>query len=1343
MIKLRSLPRYVLASALLLPAFAPGQAVAPTVRIVSHIDESQLVTLKGNTNYHANAKNDRGAVGDDFAMPDLTLVLSRSAEQEAAFEAYIESQYDSASPNFHQWLTPTLIGEQFGPAQADIATVTSWLASHGFAIKSVAPDRMTIRFSGTAGQVQSAFHTEIHNLAVNGVPHYANMSDPQIPAALSTVVVGVKALHNFLPHAMHREVGQAKFDKQSGHWQHIANATTASTLSSPTAALTTKAMPGLRPEYGINGSSNGSAFLEEDVTPWDFATIYNVIPAWNAGYTGSGQTIAIAGTSLIAQSNVGSTTYSGSGTVRSVSGNDVATFRSDFGLPALSSFQQIDTDEGPTATKCTSTSASSACGIGDLDENTLDVEWSGSVATGASVVLVVTGQNSAGTIDTVYDSAQYVVQNQIAKILNVSYGECELGQGTSANVLFYNLWQSAAAEGISVFVAAGDSGAPSCDDGGDSIGWPYSAQYGLSVSGLASTPYNVAVGGTDFSWCKPTISSSGVFSGCPTSSSSQGSPAYWATSNNTSTEPYESALGYVPEVPWNDSCLNPILSNYLSSFMSYLGYGTASNAEAACDKIQNDWYAIAENKGYVLAYYIDTIGGSGGASNCVVNDGSDVSSCTTTAGSSTTGSSYGNIPIYNDGWVKPSWQVSAESTVGVPADGVRDLPDVSLFAADGALDSAYVVCISANGSCTYPSTSEETYEEFGGTSFGSPEMAGIMALINQKAGAAQGLPLKELYTLAGEQTYSSCSAEGPPASTCYFHSIDEGTNAMPCDRGASIGGVYYNGGWYLENTYTGSYSTDCTALNSGDTVGTLYSSTTPVGVGYNAVAGYNMATGLGTPNVYNIVNSWVSDVVGTASSTMKVQLSATTLSAATPLTVTVTMTGSGSYGTPTGTITVTGGGYSGSQAISSGQAIVSIPASSLAPGSVTLTVYYSGDTSYAAQSTTESITVTAVTPTVTVTAPASDNIANAVNVSVTVSGPTTPTGTVTLQGGSYTSTAVTLVSGVASFTIPAGDLLAGSDTLTANYSGSSNYYSSAQGQATINIVNTATLAPTVTVSPSPTTPDSSQSLTVTVTVSDSSSAVVPTGYVTLTTTGGYSSGLILLSGGTTKITILGNTLAAGTVTLTAAYSGDATYAAGTGTNTVTVTQSTYSLTASTPSAVSPGATASSTVGGSSSSSYYTGTVTLSSCTLTSSSVTNPEAPPSCSVSGTITFSSGTPSGTGTATVSTYDEVAGNQARPNLPGGKGWLGAGAGTVLALLVFFGIPARRRSWRNMLSILIATVTLGALASCGGSTNTSTSGNSYVTQAGTYTFTVTGSGTGSGSSTVQETTTFTVTVN
>ena len=214
---------------------------------------------------------------------------------------------------------------------------------------------------------------------------------------------------------------------------------------------------------------------------------------------------------------------------------------------------------------------------------------------------------------------------------------------------------------------------------------------------------------------------------------------------------------------------------------------------------------------------MDTIGGGGGASGCVVNDGSTVASCAPST--TTTGSANGSIPLANDGWLKPTWQTGVS---GIPSDGVRDIPDVSFFAADGFLSSsAYLICVSdatVDSQCAYSSSSEPVAQEVGGTSVATPAMAGVMALINQKTGAAQGNPNAELYKLASQQTYSACSAESVTAgsTSCYFNDIDQGTNAVPCDYSA----------------YTNTPSPNCTLLHSGDYVGIL--------PGYSAGAGYDL-----------------------------------------------------------------------------------------------------------------------------------------------------------------------------------------------------------------------------------------------------------------------------------------------------------------------------------------------------------------------------------------------------------------------------------------------------------------------------------------------------------------------
>ena len=1149
----------LVALALLSATSAIAQTSPSRARITEPVNDEQLVTLRGNTVPAANAQNDRGRVSPQLRMSDLVLVLKRSPEQQAAFDAFVASQYDPTSANFHRWLEPAEIGAQFGPASADIATVSSWLTGHGFSVDEISNDRMTIRFSGNAGQVARAFHTDIHNLSVKGEEHIANMSDPQIPMALDPVVAGVKALHNFFPRPLHKLGGTAKFNAETGKWQSATNAAAGAGTKPSANAFR------VQPNLGITVPNSGSPYLVEDVTPYDFAAIYNVLPLWSAStpIDGTGQTIAIAGTSRVRTT-------------------DVATFRSTFGLPAGPALQTILTttvDPG----YCTATTGASAannwCTIDDQTENALDVEWSGAVAKNAQVVLVVSGAATASS-DTVYASSNYVVQHNTAKILNVSYGLCELGMGAAGNTSYNNLWQSAAAAGIAVFVASGDSGSPACDQG-QAAGTPYGAQFGLSVSGLASTQYNTAVGGTDLNWDS---------SGTPPTSPS------WNTTNDPTTG--ANAKGYMPEIPWDNSCTNPLAIPYFASWAAAIrkaGLGNPADptdAETACNFAVN-WFQVIINAGggTDLSQFVNTVGAGGGKSNCINGDQQNVSSCT-------------------QGYPKPTWQAGV---TGIPSDSARDIPDVSFFASNGFLGSAYLICVTDNGACvtsTSPGT-EPQAQEIGGTSASSPAMAGVMALINQKAGATQGNPNSELYSLAKKQTYSSCKSEtGTTSNGCYFNDVVTGTITMACQQGA----------------------TNCTVAHSGDLWGVLS--------GYDATVGFDLATGLGTLNVANVVNGWTS---ATGSATAIVAVTATPGTIVSNQTMSVKVTVSGASGTPTGTVFVTGGGFnSATQQLTSGSYTFTVPMNTLTVGSDTLTANYSGDATYAPANGTATVTVTAPpTPTVTVTpASGSINSGQSLNVTVAVAGGSgTPTGTVKLSSGSYTGSATTLTSGSSSITIPANSLSAGSDTLTAS------------------------------------------------------------------------------------------------------YSGDSTYGVATGTGTVTVTQSTFGLAANpATSTISRGTSATSTVS-LNTSNNYSGTAALS-CTLNPGAPTNSAADtPVCTASSSAISASVT----GTVTVTTKAATTAALERPMAPGkGRGLLDGGA--VLALVLMLGIPARRRSWRAMLGMLVLMIALGSLAACGGGGGSGGGGggggsSDPGTATGQYIFTVTG--TGSPAQSTGNTTTFTVNVN
>jgi hypothetical protein len=518
-----------------LPFLLPAQSANVSSLISETIDETRLATLHGNRHPFARAQFDGGAAPAGLPFERMMLVLQRSPAQQAALDALLARQQDATSPYYHKWLTPAQFGQQFGPSDQDLQKITIWLGTHGFQVSRVSQGRTVIEFSGTAGQVQEAFHTAIRKYIVDGEEHWANESEPQIPAALAAVIAGVNTLHNFRKTPMHHLAGE--FTRTpSGNVRPV------------------------QPLFTISGCS-GSCYA---VGPSDFAAIYNVLPLWNAAPSpidGTGQTIAIVGET-------------------DINPQDVTDFRTLFGLPAAN--LNIIHD-GPAPGILTD---------GEETEADLDVEWSGAVAKGATIDLVVSAStNSASGVDL---SAQYIIDNNLAPVMSESYGLCELGLGTAGNQFYNQLWQQASAQGITVIVSSGDSGAAGCDDHNATA--PSPAQSGLAVNGLASTPYDIAVGGTDFN----------DFTNAST---------YWNSSNTSTT--LASAKGYIPETTWNDTCTNAL-------FGTALGYST--NAETNCSNSQ-------------LAHYVSTVGGSGGASNCTTSNGS-VASCAV-------------------GYPKPSWQTGA------------------------------------------------------------------------------------------------------------------------------------------------------------------------------------------------------------------------------------------------------------------------------------------------------------------------------------------------------------------------------------------------------------------------------------------------------------------------------------------------------------------------------------------------------------------------------------------------------------------------------------------------------------------------------------------------------------
>jgi subtilase family serine protease len=453
-------------------------------RITERPDNAVVVRLNHTTHPAVSAARDLGRVAPNLAMERILLQLQSTPEQESALEQLLAEQQDISSARYHAWLTPDQFGDQFGVAQQDLDAVTAWLASAGFQVTEVARSRRTIEFGGAAGDVERAFHTEIHHYDLHGERHIANSTDISIPQALAPVVAGVASLHNFLARPLHHMV-QAAQGARGGPSEAPA------------------------PQTDLSNGAHG-------IAPYDFAAIYNVSSLWSANYDGAGQSIAVLGETNIKLS-------------------DVAGFRAMFGLPPNQPQIMVNgKDPGDV-------------GGGLETEADLDVEWAGAVAKGATIKYVVSASTSSS--DGVTLSAQYAVNNNVAPVITLSFGLCEAWMGAS-NQFYSALWQQAAAQGISVFVAAGDSGSAGCDT--PSLTTP--ARYGFGVNGLGSSPYNVAVGGTGFN---DNVSPS----------------TYWNGSNSGN---LASAKGYIPEVVWNES--------------GYTGAGAAGNSlYAAGGGSSNQW----------------------------------------------------------------------------------------------------------------------------------------------------------------------------------------------------------------------------------------------------------------------------------------------------------------------------------------------------------------------------------------------------------------------------------------------------------------------------------------------------------------------------------------------------------------------------------------------------------------------------------------------------------------------------------------------------------------------------------------------------------------------------------
>jgi subtilase family serine protease len=393
------------------------------------------VPLAASVHHLAQPQFDRGPVDPAMPMGTITLLTPPSATQQQALKLLLAQQQDRKSASYHQWLTPEQYADRFGLSQADIAQIVAWLEGQGFTNVHPARGRNWVSFTGNAGQVQSAFATEIRKFEVNGKMHYANSTAPRVPAGLAGIAVGFRGLHDFLPHPMNKQ-------RPRPFWY-------------------------------------STKYAEDFVAPGDIGTIYDINALYTSGIDGTGQKIAVMGQTDVYLADI----------------ND---FRTGFGLSSIScttgATGLITACNDPHFVYKLYGSDPGASTQGDISEADLDLEWSGAVARGAQIIYV----NSTNTFNSFYDAIDNNLAPVISlsygecefydNFINTATGS---GQALSNEAEL----QKANAEGITFVNSSGDSGAAECDFHATVTGANLATQ-GLAVSYPASSPEVTGVGGT-------------------------------------------------------------------------------------------------------------------------------------------------------------------------------------------------------------------------------------------------------------------------------------------------------------------------------------------------------------------------------------------------------------------------------------------------------------------------------------------------------------------------------------------------------------------------------------------------------------------------------------------------------------------------------------------------------------------------------------------------------------------------------------------------------------------------------------------------------------------------------
>src|SRR6266566_3159478 len=625
----------------------------------------------------------------------------------------------------------------------------------------------------------------------------------------------------------------------------------------------------------FTSSQSGNHFL----TPKDVATIYDINPAYKAGYNGAGQSIAVVGQSAIVLS-------------------DIEHFQTAAGFAV----------KDPTLVLVPNT-GTATIRSGDEAESDLDLEYTSTIASGATIYFVYVGNNANSGV---FDSIQFAVTNKTAPIISVSYGLCEAALGSSGYSSLNAILAQAASQGQSVIVASGDSGSTDCYG---ETGLTTAQQQALAVDFPGSSQYVTAIGGTEF----------------PAADVASTNTTYWQAASGS--DLVSSALSYIPEQVWNDDSTARLSSSGggVSTFTPKPGWQTGvPGIPSGTFRLVPDisLSSSPNNAGYLFCSSDSSNGVTGSCTNGF-RDSSNVN-LTVAGGTSFAAPVFaGMLALINDKLNSAGQGVINPTLYTLAANSATYASAFHDITSGGNECTAGTKICSTAGASQYPATSG--YDQASG--LGSVDLFNLMTAW---PGSSSSLVPSKTTLSAATMT------PAPGANDAVTITVASGSTSNTATPTGT-----------LTVTVDGTLQTSSLALVSGSATYT-FSSTTPgahvIAATYSGDSTYASSTGSLTVTVPAPVAS---------KTTLSAATSTPAPGASDAISITVTSASTSSTTTPTGTVTIAVDGATQTPTLTLANGSATYTFSSTAAGAHTIAATYSGDSNYASSGGSLTLTVVA------------------------------------------------------------------------------------------------------------------------------------------------------------------------------------------------------------------------------------------------------------------------------------------------------------------------------------------------------------------------------------------------